>query len=86
MYVGKNIASNEDGPKISYSISCTLKTNDGLLYFLEKQMLFLNKPCSLIKYSDVEQIEYLRFVPDAHSGEFRRGLCSPQLLFSCSDI
>ena len=50
------------------AVSCSLKTNDGLLYPLEKQLIFIHKPTVLVRYEDIERIEFKRYIPNAHSG------------------
>jgi structure-specific recognition protein 1 len=64
VFIPKSYKSSDD----KQAFSCSLKTNDGLLFPLEKQMLFINKPAVLIKYEDIEQIEFKRYIPNAHSG------------------
>jgi structure-specific recognition protein 1 len=48
-------------------IKCSLKQNDGLLYPFEKSIIFIHKPTVLIRYSDVEAVEYGRYKTDKHS-------------------
>ena len=48
-------------------IKCSLKQNDGLLYPFEKSIIFIHKPTVLLRYSDVEAVEYGRYKTDQHS-------------------
>eukprot|EP00529_Nitzschia_sp_RCC80_P014404 CAMPEP_0113454940 /NCGR_PEP_ID=MMETSP0014_2-20120614/8121_1 /TAXON_ID=2857 /ORGANISM="Nitzschia sp." /LENGTH=754 /DNA_ID=CAMNT_0000346359 /DNA_START=65 /DNA_END=2329 /DNA_ORIENTATION=- /assembly_acc=CAM_ASM_000159 len=42
-------------------IKCALRANEGLLYPLEKQLLFIHKPPVLIRFNEVESIEFQRY-------------------------
>lgn len=48
-------------------VKCSLKQNDGLLYPFEKSIIFIHKPTVLIKYNDIESVEYGRYKTDKHS-------------------
>jgi structure-specific recognition protein 1 len=48
-------------------IKCSLKQNDGLLYPFEKSIIFIHKPTVIIRYSDVETVEYGRYKIDKHA-------------------
>lgn len=43
------------------AVKCSLKRNDGLLYPLEKSIIFINKPTELIRYEDIEMCKFERY-------------------------
>ena len=45
----------------SKSLQCSFKANDGYLYPLEKQMLFLTKPTILVRFEEIETVEFQRY-------------------------
>lgn len=58
------------------AVKCSLKTNDGLLYPLEKSFIFINKPTELIRFEDIEMCEFQRYVPAANSGRVLHCYCT----------
>lgn len=40
---------------------CSLKANEGTLYPLAKTFVFINKPTLILKFEDVEHIEFKRY-------------------------
>jgi structure-specific recognition protein 1 len=42
-------------------VKCALRANEGLLYPLEKQFLFIHKPTVLIRFDEVESVEFQRY-------------------------
>ena len=48
-------------------IKCAHKQNDGLLFPFEKSIIFIHKPTIIIRYSDVEAVEYGRYKTDKHA-------------------
>lgn len=50
-----------------FCVRCSVKTNDGLLYPLSKSLIFINKPTLIIKYDDIETVEFQRYIPSANS-------------------
>jgi structure-specific recognition protein 1 len=42
-------------------VKCALRANEGLLYPLEKQFVFIHKPPVLIRFNEVENIEFQRY-------------------------
>lgn len=54
----------------NFSIRCSIKANEGLLYPLAKAFIFIHKPTIFIKFEDIETIEFERFNPDKNSGNF----------------
>lgn len=42
-------------------VKCALRANEGLLYPLEKQFLFIHKPPVLIRFDEVESVEFQRY-------------------------
>lgn len=42
-------------------VKCALRANDGHLYPLEKQLIFIHKPPVLIRFSDIESVEFQRY-------------------------
>jgi len=53
----------------SKAVRCTLKGNDGLLYPLEKSLLFVHKPATWLRYSDIESLEFRRSTGSSRSWE-----------------
>ncbi|EFA86245.1 structure-specific recognition protein 1 [Heterostelium album PN500] len=44
----------------SNSIKCSLKANEGYLYPLDRSFFFIHKPPTLIKYTDIQIVEFSR--------------------------
>jgi structure-specific recognition protein 1 len=42
-------------------VRCSLKANEGTLYPLAKSFVFINKPTLILKFEDVEHIEFKRY-------------------------
>ena len=42
-------------------VKCALRANEGLLYPLEKQFIFIHKPPVLIRFDEVESVEFQRY-------------------------
>jgi structure-specific recognition protein 1 len=42
-------------------VRCALRANEGLLYPLEKQFLFIHKPTVLVRFDEVESVEFQRY-------------------------
>jgi len=42
-------------------VKCALRANEGHLYPLEKQLIFIHKPPVLIRFSDIESVEFQRY-------------------------
>lgn len=42
-------------------VKCALRANEGLLYPLEKQFVFIHKPPVLIRFNEVESVEFERY-------------------------
>jgi structure-specific recognition protein 1 len=42
------------------SVRCSLKSNDGLLYPLDKSFMFTHKPTTYIRYVEVDAVEFQR--------------------------
>ena len=59
VYVPKNFRSDRD----AQAVKCSLKANEGLLFPLEKSLIFIHKPTLIIQFSDIEAIEFLRYAP-----------------------
>lgn len=51
-----------------FSVRCSVKANDGLLYPLAKSFIFINKPTIIIKFEDIDYVEFKRYEPAANSG------------------
>ncbi|ETV76651.1 hypothetical protein H257_09140 [Aphanomyces astaci] len=49
------------------AVKCALKANSGLLFPLEKSLLFIHKPPTYIRYSDVETVEFQRYTGQSGS-------------------
>ena len=43
-----------------HGLRCALKANDGILYPLAKSFIYIHKPTVILKFEDVESIEFLR--------------------------
>ena len=41
-------------------VRCSVKANDGILYFLERAFFFIIKPATYIRYDDIDSIEFTR--------------------------
>jgi structure-specific recognition protein 1 len=64
VYVPKHFISDRK----SHCVKCSLKANEGLLYPLAKSFIFIHKPTIIIKFDDVELIEFQRYKASAMSG------------------
>jgi len=53
---GKFANANQDS-----CVKCALRANEGLLYPLEKQFLFIHKPPVLIRFDEIESVEFQRY-------------------------
>lgn len=42
-------------------VKCALRANEGHLYPLEKQFIFIHKPAVLIRFDEIESVEFQRF-------------------------
>lgn len=42
-------------------VKCALRANEGHLYPLEKQFIFIHKPAVLIRFEEIESVEFQRF-------------------------
>lgn len=42
-------------------VKCALRANEGLLYPLEKQFIFIHKPPVLIRFNEIESVEFQRY-------------------------
>lgn len=42
-------------------VKCAVRANEGLLYPLEKQFIFIHKPTILIKFNEIESVEFQRY-------------------------
>ena len=51
----------------SKCVKCALKANEGHLYPLEKQFLFIHKPAVLIRFEEIESVEFQRYAGGAGS-------------------
>mmetsp|Transcript_20340 Transcript_20340/g.45211 ORF Transcript_20340/g.45211 Transcript_20340/m.45211 type:complete len:435 (+) Transcript_20340:3-1307(+) len=43
-----------------HCVNCAHKTFEGHLYFLEDSLLFVNRPCCVIRYKDIKEVEFQR--------------------------
>lgn len=64
VFVPKNYKSDRGDS----CVKCSIKANDGLLFPLEKSLIFIHKPTLCIRFEDIESIEFLRYVPSASAG------------------
>lgn len=51
----------------SKCVKCALKANEGHLYPLEKQFLFIHKPAVLIRFGEIDSVEFQRYAGGAGS-------------------
>jgi structure-specific recognition protein 1 len=42
-------------------VKCALRANEGLLYPLEKQFVFIHKPPVLVRFNEIESVEFQRY-------------------------
>jgi len=56
VFVPKQFKSFRD----EFSVRCTYKTNEGLLYPLTKSLIFVHKPTIIINYEDIASVEMQR--------------------------
>jgi len=49
-------------------IKCSLKANEGHLFPLEKQFVFIHKPPTIVPFTDISSVEFERYDP-GHSGK-----------------
>lgn len=61
--------------KGSHCIRCSIKANEGLLYPLAKCFIFIHKPTVIIKFDDIDQVEFKRYEPVANSATRNFDLC-----------
>jgi structure-specific recognition protein 1 len=59
-----NVYKSERGDQC---VKCSYKTNDGLLFPLQKLLIFIHKPTLVLRYDDVESVEFLRYAINALS-------------------
>ena len=50
-----------------FSVRCSVKTSEGRLYPLAKCLIFINKPTIMIKYDDIDTVEFQRLNVMANS-------------------
>lgn len=68
VFIPKQFVSARD----AHCIRCSIKANDGLLYPLAKSFIFINKPTVIIKFEDIDYVEFKRYEPTANSGKINR--------------
>lgn len=52
----------------AHCVKCSLKASEGLLYPLAKSFIFIHKPTLIIRFEDIESIEFQRYKANAMSG------------------
>ena len=57
MFVSKGFISARNAS----AVRCSVRANEGTLYPLAKAFVFINKPTMIIKFEDVESIEFKRY-------------------------
>ena len=57
VFIPGNFANANQQP----CVKCALRANEGLLYPLEKQFVFIHKPPVLIRFNEVESVEFQRY-------------------------
>ena len=57
MFVSKGFISAREAS----CVKCSLKANEGFLYPLAKAFVFINKPTMILKFEEVEAIEFKRY-------------------------
>mmetsp|Transcript_33183 Transcript_33183/g.73919 ORF Transcript_33183/g.73919 Transcript_33183/m.73919 type:complete len:412 (-) Transcript_33183:9-1244(-) len=63
VFVPKQFLSARD----AHCVRCSIKANDGVLFPLAKSFIFINKPCVIIKFEDIDYAEFLRVEANANS-------------------
>jgi structure-specific recognition protein 1 len=53
---GGHFKSTQGGPYVK----CSLKTQNGWLYFLKKSMIFITKPVIYFRVPDIDRVEFQR--------------------------
>jgi len=43
------------------SLNCSVRANEGLLYPLEKQFVFIHKPPIIVRFNEIESVEFQRY-------------------------
>jgi structure-specific recognition protein 1 len=43
------------------SLSCSVRANEGLLYPLEKQFVFIHKPPIIVRFNEIDSVEFQRY-------------------------
>ena len=76
VFIPKQFLSARD----AYCIRCSIRANEGLLYPLAKAFIFINKPTVIIKFEDIDYIEFKRYEPTANSGTYTLSFCQLSLL------
>lgn len=51
----------------AYCVRCSIKANEGLLYPLAKAFIFIHKPTVIIKFEDIQLVEFKRYEAAANS-------------------
>lgn len=63
MFVPKNFFSAGK----SHCIRCNIKVNEGLLYPLSKCFIFIHRPTIIIKFDDIDHVEFGRYQFNPHA-------------------
>lgn len=50
-----------------FAVRCNYKTTEGFIYPLAKSLIFINKPTIIVKYEEVDYVEFQRYAPVANS-------------------
>jgi structure-specific recognition protein 1 len=52
-------------------LHCSVRANEGLLYPLEKQFVFIHKPPIIVKFKEISSVEFQRYAGGSTRGTFR---------------
>jgi structure-specific recognition protein 1 len=63
VFIPKQFQSARD----AFCVRCSIKASDGLLYPLAKSFIFIHKPTVIIKFEDIDYVEFKRYEPAANS-------------------
>lgn len=66
VFIPKQFQSARD----AFCVRCSIKASEGLLYPLAKSFIFIHKPTIIIKFEDIDYVEFKRYEPAANSGKY----------------
>lgn len=63
VFIPKQFQSARD----AYCVRCSIKASEGLLYPLAKSFIFIHKPTIILRFEDIDYVEFKRYEPAANS-------------------